>query len=380
MRRLTWLIIAAPALISATVALATPTFRLGPSPVSSVIYPEQEIRLDFDHALHLKRLALDCVDCHDLAPSSTSTSDILLPREGACVKCHAPATRRDGRGSSELREGCKRCHPRAEEIVKRSLVPPAHLRFSHADHDSESCQRCHTRVEVRDLATVDDLPGMRLCLSCHDGRRAPRHCRTCHLTRPDGRLRTELGGEPLLPPVWMHDIEHGPSWTQGHALAATGHIRLCHTCHQDHECLACHDGNVRPREVHPGDWLSVHGSEARAGELRCRSCHRGQSYCTTCHARSGVAWRSPPARAATTSSRIHRDPNWTASTAPTHGREARRALTTCVSCHAGRDCATCHAFVNPHPPGFQGRRCRSLVRAGSRACLECHDSAEGLCR
>jgi hypothetical protein len=374
-----WLIMIAPALVSATVALATPSLRLGPSAVSSAVYPAQEIPIVFDHASHLGGRGLECEDCHDVATTSRSPSDNLLPREEACVTCHAQTTRIGGRGQVEIDERCAQCHPGQDELIRRTIVPPSHLRFSHADHQDEGCERCHTRVRVRGLATSDDLPGMQLCLGCHDGRRVEAQCRTCHLTEPDGRLRTLLGGEQLQPPRWMDDLEHDATWVQRHSRATGGHIRLCRSCHQDHECLACHDGNVRPREVHPGDWQSVHSVEARAGEIRCQSCHRGQSFCRTCHLRSGVSWGSSPGTIASTSNAVHQDPTWAARPTPRHAREARRALTTCVSCHSGQDCVSCHALINPHPPGFEGRRCQALVRAGSRACRACHTSVAELC-
>jgi hypothetical protein len=42
-----------------------------------------------------------------------------------------------------------------------------------------------------------------------------------------------------------------------------------------------------------------------------------------------------------------------------HGQAARQNLESCVSCHAERDCLTCHSSLggrrfNPHGPGFDG--------------------------
>jgi hypothetical protein len=372
-------IAAAPWLLVAGAALATPTLRLLPSPVSTVIYPEQEIRVRFDHAGHLVGRDLACPDCHDLARTSRSPADNLIPREAVCARCHAADTRDEGRGPADAEARCESCHPDQTERVERTLIPSAFLRFGHADHDEEGCERCHTRIAVRGLATADDLPGMRLCLGCHDGRRADRRCVTCHISDPDGRLRTTLGRERLQPPGWMRGAEHSPTWVTDHERTAVAERRLCQSCHREHDCLACHDGNVRPRDVHPGDWISAHPLEARAGELSCRGCHRGQSFCRTCHLRAGVALGSPPGRRDTTAPVVHEDPDWADPVAPRHAIQARRALQTCVSCHAGRDCVSCHAVVSPHPPGFADDRCESLVRAGSRACTACHDSVEGLC-
>ena len=361
-----------------TAVLATPSLRLGPELVSSTIYPAQEINLAFDHARHLDGLGLDCASCHTLAGVSRSPRDNLLPLEETCVPCHGESTRIRGRGSDEAEPRCLHCHPGAEDQVVSTRIPPARLYFSHEAHEEEECVRCHSRVPVRALATADDLPEMELCLGCHVERQASRRCETCHFARPDGRLRTTFGEQRLRPAPWMFGTEHGPGWSTDHGSVATARSAFCDACHQQHECLACHDGQIRPRDVHPGDWLASHSIEARSGELRCQGCHRRQSFCRTCHLRAGVSWRSPVARLGGTAAVVHDSPDWITTPGPRHGREARRNIGTCVSCHAGEDCVTCHATINPHGPGFE-RRCSALVRAGSRACVACHGSASGLC-
>lgn len=363
---------------AASIALATPTLRLGASQVSSVIYPAQDLRLDFDHARHVNDQNLDCVDCHDLARESRSPNDILLPREERCVACHADTTRPEGQGPAIAEDRCRVCHPGDQDRIIRSEIPPSRLVFSHAQHVEQGCESCHSRVALRRLATADDLPHMQTCLTCHREQGESTRCSTCHLIEPDARLRTHFGAERLQPAPWMWGAQHGPDWVDEHEQIAPQRLRLCENCHQQHECIACHDGNVRPREVHPGDWMTAHAIEARGGELRCRSCHRGQSFCRTCHLRAGVSRRSPLGRIEGTDHVVHHEPNWASSATPTHGPQARRALQTCVSCHVGQDCVTCHISVNPHGPGFR-QRCRSLVRAGSRACITCHGTAEGLC-
>jgi hypothetical protein len=365
------------ATVAASAAWAAPRLRLAASSVSSVIYPEQEISLSFDHAAHLA-LGMTCLQCHELAQTSRGTADNLVPHERQCVACHGESTRRSGRGPAELVDGCRACHPAAQERVLPSSFPPAALHFSHQQHREQECSRCHSRVQVRALATVDDLPSMQVCLACHGREGQSLRCESCHLSRPGGRLRTQLEAGALQPPDWMYGAQHGLDWTENHGPVATQQQRLCRSCHEEHECLACHDGNLRPREVHPGDWQTLHSFEARGRSLRCQSCHRGQSFCRSCHLRAAVSLRTPFARRDSTAPVVHQNPQWGGGSSPLHGREARRALTTCVSCHAGQDCVSCHLTVSPHPPGFN-RRCRALVRAGSQACVACHSSSDGLC-
>jgi hypothetical protein len=62
-----------------------------------------------------------------------------------------------------------------------------------------------------------------------------------------------------------------------------------------------------------------------------------------------------------------------------HGPAARQSLESCVSCHAERDCMTCHATAvqggrnfNPHGPGFDAERLR---KRNPQMCSACHGAA-----
>jgi hypothetical protein len=60
-----------------------------------------------------------------------------------------------------------------------------------------------------------------------------------------------------------------------------------------------------------------------------------------------------------------------------HGQAARQSLETCASCHAERDCLTCHSAqggrrFNPHGPGFNPER---LLRKNPEMCTACHGRA-----
>jgi hypothetical protein len=57
-----------------------------------------------------------------------------------------------------------------------------------------------------------------------------------------------------------------------------------------------------------------------------------------------------------------------------HGQAARQSLESCVSCHAERDCLTCHSAqgarrFNPHGPGFDPG---TLKRKSPSMCTACH--------
>ncbi|HVW29200.1 MAG TPA: cytochrome c3 family protein [Polyangiaceae bacterium] len=359
----------------------------------TVLYPPQHIALHFDHARHAK-LGTGCVYCHDGAAKSRVVADRLLPPPARCDACHGSNHEHIGHVEAGVGAAadCGYCHVErgggAPNDVERTVLPPANLRFDHAAHTSRGipCARCHGGVERAALATASGLPRMKLCTSCHSaGGSAKDGCDVCHLTTISGRLKTRFASGDLMPGPSMHDAEHGPDWTFRHKLVAGADSARCATCHSEEECTDCHDGRVRPRQVHPNDWLNLHAIAARQDEQSCESCHRASSFCITCHQRAGVAMSGPAGNAATRG-RFHPPRSvWTdpPRTPSHHAWEAERNITACVSCHTERDCATCHATaarggqggLSPHPVGFSAS-CRNAFVKNPRPCLYCHDSGD----
>jgi hypothetical protein len=377
------------------------------SPVpSDAIFPPQTVPLRFNHKLHVKGLALSCKVCHAAAYTSVDAADRLLPKPAeTCDNCH-DVDHRDlsaVRGGADANGQCGFCHLGASAGVGGRVAPvvlPApNLRFPHQRHLARNiqCGQCHGQIAELELATRDQLPRMAGCFTCHAMSGASQGsargtCTTCHLTQPDGRMRTELGAGSLVPPAWLHASAHTADWIERHRSVAADDSAFCGSCHTSKECTDCHDGRVRPRKVHPNDWLSMHPEAARQDNPRCSSCHAEQTFCGDCHRRTGVA-RDAPSGNRPGGRRFHPPPDqWT--TAPRgplhHAWEAMRNLNACVSCHTERDCATCHATkgiaggqgVDPHPVGFRDK-CGLAMRRNPRPCLVCHasgDSDLGMCR
>ncbi len=176
---------------------------------------------------------------------------------------------------------------------------------------------------------------------------------------------------------------HAPDFFERHKFVAADDSQACATCHTNDECVACHDGRVRPRSIHPNDFLSMHAIESQRATERCTSCHREQSFCLDCHQRVGVSMSGPGSVRA--SGRFH-PPKAEWSDPPKrpghHAYEAQRNLVACVSCHIERDCVACHASrgigggISPHRPGFASA-CRSQYRRNARPCLVCHQPGDG---
>ena len=355
---------------------------------SAIIYPLQRIALRMDHA-HPAHRTLACTRCHTSAATSRTSRDLLVPAEATCNPCHAAQTARENPTVAR----CGTCHVGYGEgspsLVPASSFPAPRLRFSHATHvrAGQTCESCHAGVRETHLATRDQLPTMRQCLSCHGGAHAgrtggantaPSACTTCHLTEPDGVMRTRFPEGALRPPAWLLGMNHDADWIVRHRWVGADQGSACASCHRESECADCHDGRVRPRSIHPNDYLTIHPQEARRDQTRCTTCHTTQRFCVECHARLGLATTTAPVVRAT--DRFHPP---AAAWARAHGLEAKRSLNACVSCHAERDCVSCHGAlgigggVSPHPVDFAAR-CASLLAANSRACATCHGDVGAL--
>jgi hypothetical protein len=365
------------------------------SPVpSDEIFPPQTLALRFNHKKHVKELKLSCKSCHPAHGSEEATDRLLPAPEKTCDACHDVShadLNRVVAGKEESGQ-CSYCHlgenAGATGRVARFVLPAPNLRFNHKKHLDRNvgCAQCHGRIEELELATREQLPRMAGCFGCH-GLPVPARgeargeCTTCHLTEQSGKMMVEFATGQLLPPDWLHMSGHTPDWIERHKSVAGSDSQYCASCHQEEDCAACHDGRIRDRRVHPNDWITMHQTAARLDNPRCTSCHQATQFCGDCHRRVGVA-RDGPVGNRPTGARFHPPPaTWTYAPrgADHHAWEAERNLNTCVSCHAERDCATCHATkgvaggagVNPHPSGFSDR-CSQPFARNPRPCLVCH--------
>lgn len=366
---------------------------------SPAIYPPERRTVRFEHRRHGAALGLSCRDCHSRATTSTRAEDLLLPHGVACDRCHGVDHSDALRviAADEARPvPCATCHALAPDQSDRVLpqrYPRPNLHFDHAVHARRGigCAQCHGDPTAGAPEGRSALPPMRRCARCHLASGpargdAPNACTTCHLERA-GVLRTTFPTGTLTPPRWLGNARHGPDFAMKHAAAAASDSRFCASCHRESDCASCHDGRVRPRRLHPNDWLTLHGRAADQGAPRCASCHRQQSFCLGCHQRLGLS-ATTAAWAAAGRGRHHPPPAvWTdpPRSRRHHAWSARRNLGSCVSCHAERDCVSCHATAargaagtgighgaNPHRPGF-ARSCAVPFRKNPRACWVCHE-------
>jgi hypothetical protein len=386
-------------------ALMPPGSNVSLAP-STEIFPPQKLTIRFNHKKHVKELQQSCKVCHAAAYASDAASDRLLPKPSqTCDSCHDV----DHSDLAHVKAGkdpngqCGFCHlgDHAGEGGKVApvVLPDPNLRFPHKKHLARNiqCGQCHGQVAELELATREQLPRMAGCFTCHNMSGAAQGeakgaCTTCHIARADGKLMQSFATGTLLPPRWLRNSGHTADWIERHKTIAADDSAFCSSCHTAKECTDCHDGNVRPRNVHPNDWISMHPEAARQDNPRCVSCHAEQTFCADCHRRLGIA-RDVASGNRPAGRRFHPPPAvWTlAPRGPEHHSwEASRNLNACVSCHTERDCATCHATrglsggqgIDPHPSGFQSR-CGIAYQRNPRPCLVCHqpnDSSLGMCR
>ena len=373
---------------------------------SDVIFPPQHIMVRFNHAKHMaKEIGATCKTCHGVALRSTSAADTLVPPGDTCDACHSTdhTTLTHVTPGDDAMGQCAYCHlgykSSDQNAVAEVRFPRANLLFNHKAHVDRNiaCPQCHGSVEKLELATRDQLPRMRGCFNCHQQTDAASRgeansaCDTCHIRGGDRGtvIKTMFSSGTLMPPRWLHNAAHTPDFIERHKWVAADDSQFCANCHKNDFCTDCHDGRVRPRTIHPNDYLNMHAIESRMATQKCSSCHQEQTFCQDCHLRVGVAQSSPIG--ARDSGRFH-PPKSIWSDPPRkpghHAFEAERNLNACVSCHNERDCITCHgalgvgAGFDPHKSGFLGS-CAAQFRRNPRPCLTCHeqnDTALNSCR
>jgi len=350
--------------------------------------------------------APQCVTCH-----TNGRFEHLTQPDTACATCHLPLARasalttaeiakfpvpashqaadfmtRDGHGvfatprsgSSQVAASCATCHARdfcaschvnaletvtiqALGVDPRSLVARHELKApaTHATRDFETghgaaagkkgtaCATCHTQES---------------CLTCHS-ERLPPAAQALFPAEPDRALGAAT--------VRKRPTSHVPGWGGDHGLVASASMRNCTSCHTRESCLTCHKPDpARAGSYHPASYVTRHPADAYTRSSTCTDCHNTGQFCQSCHQQAGLSVQ----RALLGQGGYH---DGSRQFALGHGQAARQGLESCASCHAERDCLTCHSAVggrrfNPHGPGFDPER---MLRRNPQLCIACHGYA-----
>jgi hypothetical protein len=288
-------------------------------------------------------IVANCLACHGLH----SVAHLAAP-DSACVSCHVPLPRATGLTAV---------------AVASFPAPPSHATAAFAAPGGHGRLAQAGRLGGKHLAIAQS------CTVCH----AQDFCAACHVDAPQVRAIEALARDPrslALGPKERRPAWHGKDFSTGHAALATANPKSCTTCHLRSECLDCHrpnpsDGTAR---YHTTGYLVRHPADAYARSSDCSQCHNQQYFCASCHQQSGLVARGPLTTGYHNGARFFN---------LGHGKAAREALETCVSCHTENDCLRCHSAIqgrrfNPHGQGFDGSKLRNR---NPQMCSACHGSA-----
>jgi hypothetical protein len=138
-----------------------------------VVGPVQPIA--FSHPIHVGRLGLECLFCHQTADRSRVAG---VPPLKTCMGCHETAAT-DRPEVQKLIGHWKRAEPVAWERVHKL---PWHVGFNHKRHIKAGveCSRCHGEVKAQ--AQVRQVRSLKMgwCVGCHRARGADTDCWVCH--------------------------------------------------------------------------------------------------------------------------------------------------------------------------------------------------------
>jgi hypothetical protein len=271
----------------------------------------------------------------------------------SCATCHA-------------RDFCITCHVNAPEVpVIQALAPdPRSLAIKSelkapASHAAPDFIQRHGQAAEREGKE---------CATCH----TQENCLTCHVAQPGVAvaMHSAGSGRGLGASVERRrPASHGDDFTDRHGPIASAAPKNCTACHARAECLDCHRPNAASAPAyHPVGFLARHPASAYTRETSCAECHNTGAFCADCHRQSGL---SP---VGVLQGGFH---DAKRNFLLAHGPAARQSLESCVSCHAERDCLTCHSALggrrfNPHGPGFDAERLR---KRNPQMCSVCHGSA-----
>jgi hypothetical protein len=255
--------------------------------------PEQNGSMSKDHA----KQAIDCKTCHYCEYPTINDPCLFNCPRSEMVSIHHSAD-----------EG--------PEIVEMDMIKGDYgvVIFSHKLHAEmsemsggcESCHHynttgpvlkcitCHEPNRIREDLSKPDLEAAyhRQCLSCHRQWSRETTCQACHINQnsPDiaktiQRIK-ESKHEPVHSPqkiVYETEYEKGKLVTFFHEQHTKTFNLACKNCHQDDNCMKCHDVNLKKlhSEQNDNQRKKVHYS-FEDHHKACITCHEKDD-CGKCH-------------------------------------------------------------------------------------------------
>lgn len=195
---------------------------------------------------------------------------------------------------------CVACH---RKDITRTTTSNDGLKMSHVEVEAAglTCTSCHSVTGHSRARTY----AMSSCIVCHDAKKAPAKCVTCHTQEPLAKGTTDAtatlsSGKVLYPSVDVKpscggchdqvkqcDSCHGLRMPHSDAFLKGGHAPIaafegkakCWKCHSQGECTHCHVSFPG----HGPDWKTAHKKESWSAPCPCHSHKSGRPACWECH-------------------------------------------------------------------------------------------------
>lgn len=252
---------------------------------------------------------VSCVACHVRDTAGARTEFAVYQVFGMYVRVLDPAST----DATQVKDSaCLQCHAK----VMGSTTEASGLRIAHQScAQGRACIACHSEVGHGAATPWPKIASMTDCVRCHQDRKAPTTCETCHTSK----VEVERSSKPEFA------VTHGPNWQQTHGM---GEMASCSNCHQPGSCEKCHGPGV----PHGTNFQLEHAALSQQANAGCTTCH-DTAFCDACHLiemphpRSFIEGHSATVNA--------------------------EGKTSCLRCHAEEDCSTCH-LKHVHPGGAVG--------------------------
>lgn len=132
---------------------------------------------EFPHVIHIKQN----INCTDYCHTGAMTGPVaVIPQINTCMTCH-DAIATDRPRIMQLAAMRDKGQDLAWNRVF-NYYPESHVRFNHAPHirASVECTTCHGNIGEQTVAQRNVDMTMGYCVNCHNERKAPVDCLTCH--------------------------------------------------------------------------------------------------------------------------------------------------------------------------------------------------------
>jgi len=242
-----------------------------------------------------------CVSCHEGSQAAGVIGNVVDRMRH--IAAYATG-KRGGQFAAVPDDRCLGCHTTIAQGV--TLDKQRGIRVSHAQpiESGVQCRECHPDAGHIPTAVGG---GMSVCVRCHDGKKAPAKCSTCHskdtaLAGTEDRIfasasivtKGDCGGCHTQKTC---DSCHGIRMPHDQAFLAGGHARLagfekkvfCFRCHVVNDCGKCHSIATGRPWGHGEGWKAIHMNVTPGTVAGC-GCHgrspyvqQGQDYCLACH-------------------------------------------------------------------------------------------------